>query len=141
MMNETWKKQVLPEGSDLRGINRTGSVLSVSLPPREALPVSAHETLHPQKARQPSSGRSSESECPQNQAGPAGPARLAWSLWPVKVAKQRRTSKERPHTVSQAVRAHAFLTPVPSGVSSEASQLLRASPTVWRSGWTGTGPQ
>lgn len=36
---------------------------------------------------------------------------------------------------------HAFLTPVTSGVSSEASQLLPASPTVWRSGWTGTGPQ
>lgn len=112
---------MLPVGSDLRGITYTGSVLSVSVPPRKAQPVSAHETLHPQKARQPSSGRSSKSECPLNQAGPSVPARLAWSLWPVKVAKQRRTSKEHPHTVSQAVRAHAFLTPVQSRVSSKAS--------------------
>ena len=85
--------------------------------------MSAHKTLHPQKARPPSSGWSSESDCPLNQAG-----RLTWSLWLVRAAKQRRTSKEHLHTVSQAVRVHAFLIPVHLGVSSEASQHLLSSP-------------
>lgn len=113
-----------PIGSDLRGINCTGSVLAILLALRKALPVSAHKTLHPQKARQPSSGWSSENDCPLNQAG-----RLTWSLWLVRAAKQRRTSKEHLHTVSQAVRVHRFLIPVHSGVSSKASQLLQSSPT------------